>query len=325
MFTFSVQVTILFTSLLFSSSIAQLNPTFYDTTCANVSSIVRGVVQQAAQNDERIGAKLIRLHFHDCFVDGCDGSILLDDADGIASEKNAAPNADSAAGFDVVDDIKTALENVCPGVVSCADILAISSQILVSMAGGPTWEVQLGRRDSKSANQAGANTSIPSPFESLSNITAKFTAVGLDSTDLVALSGAHTFGRAQCRVFSHRLYNFSSTGNPDPSLDTTYLGTLRQTCPDGGNGNAITNLDPSTPNGFDNNYFTNLQNNQGLLQTDQELFSTTGADTVDIVNRFANSQSEFFDNFAKSMIKMGNISPLTGNNGEIRLDCKRVN
>ncbi|KAL4611888.1 hypothetical protein ACB092_08G158700 [Castanea dentata] len=229
---FSVQVTILFTSLLFSSSIAQLNPTFYDTTCANVSSIVRGVVQQAAQNDERIGAKLIRLHFHDCFVDGCDGSILLDDADGIASEKNAAPNAGSAAGFDVVDDIKTALENVCPGVVSCADILAISSQILVSMAGGPTWEVQLGRRDSKSANQAGANTSIPSPFESLSKITAKFTAVGLDSTDLVALSGAHTFGRAQCRVFSHRLYNFSSTGNPDPSLDTTYLGTLRQTCPD---------------------------------------------------------------------------------------------
>ena len=141
----------------------------------------------------------------------------------------------------------------------------------------------------------------------------------------VCFSGAHTFGRAQCRVFSQRLYNFSNTGNPDPSLDTTYLGTLRQTCPEGGNGNAITNLDPSTPNGFDNNYFTNLQNNQGLLQTDQELFSTTGADTVDIVNRFANSQSEFFDNFAKSMIKMGNISPLTGNNGEIRLDCKRVN
>lgn len=103
------------------------------------------------------------------------------------------------------------------------------------------------------------------------------------------------------------------------------MGTLRQTCPEGGNGNAITNLDPSTPNGFDNNYFTNLQNKQGLLQTDQELFSTTGADTVDIVNRFANSQSEFFDNFVKSMIKMGNISPLTGNNGEIRLDCKRVN
>jgi peroxidase len=56
-------------------------------------------------------------------------------------------------------------------------------------AGGPTWEVQLGRRDSRTANRAGANASIPSPFEDLSNITDKFTAVGLDSTDLVALSG----------------------------------------------------------------------------------------------------------------------------------------
>ena len=87
----------------------------------------------------------------------------------------------------------------------------------------------------------------------------------------------------------------------------------------------MANLDPSTPNGFDNDYFTNLQNNRGLLQTDQELFSTTGADTIAIVNQFASSQSEFFDAFAQSMINMGNISPLTGSNGEIRADCKRVN
>lgn len=87
----------------------------------------------------------------------------------------------------------------------------------------------------------------------------------------------------------------------------------------------MANLDPSTPNGFDNNYFTNLQNNQGLLQTDQELFSTAGADTVAIVNRFGNSQSAFFDSFVQSMIRMGNISPLTGSQGEIRTDCRRVN
>ena len=70
MSSFSVQVAIfLFVSLFFSVSNAQLSSTFYDSTCPNVSSIVRGVVEQAAQNDVRIGAKLIRLHFHDCFVD----------------------------------------------------------------------------------------------------------------------------------------------------------------------------------------------------------------------------------------------------------------
>ncbi|XP_062016508.1 peroxidase A2-like [Rosa rugosa] len=321
-FSYVAAAIVLFTLVLGNSN-AQLSSTFYDTTCPNVSRVVRNVVEKAQQNDIRIGAKLIRVHFHDCFVNGCDASLLLDDADDIDSEKNAAPNL-STAGYPVIDDIKTALENVCPGVVSCADIVALASQILVSENGGPTWEVQLGRRDSRTANRAGT-TAIPSPLETLAQITKKFTDAGLDSTDLVALSGAHTFGRAQCSTFVHRLYNFSGTGNPDPSLDTTYLETLRKTCPEGGNGGTLANLDPSTPNGFDNNYFTNLQNKQGLLQTDQELFSTSGADTISIVDRFANSQSDFFDTFAKSMINMGNIKPLTGSDGEIRSDCKRVN
>ena len=46
----------------------QLSSTFYDETCPNVASIVRGVVEEALLTDIRIGASLIRLHFHDCFV-----------------------------------------------------------------------------------------------------------------------------------------------------------------------------------------------------------------------------------------------------------------
>ncbi|KAM7523313.1 hypothetical protein LguiA_013215 [Lonicera macranthoides] len=167
---------------------AQLSSTFYDATCPNAISVVRSVLTQAQQNDDRVAARLIRLHFHDCFVNGCDASILLDNAPGIASEKDAVPNA-SIAGTEVVDDIKTALENVCPGVVSCADILAIASEISVVLTGGPAWNVVLGRRDSRTANRAGAGSSIPSPFRGLADIQDKFTAVGLDNTDLVALSG----------------------------------------------------------------------------------------------------------------------------------------
>ncbi|KAI9169164.1 hypothetical protein LWI28_008003 [Acer negundo] len=193
------------------------------------------------------------------------------------------------------------------------------------MERGPSWNVLLGRRDSLSANQGGANTSIPSPFEGLSNITSKFSIVGLNTRDLVALSGAHTFGRAQCRLFSNRLYNFGGTNNPDPTLNTSYSTSLQQICPQNGSGFSLANLDPTTPDGFDNNYFSNLQNNQGLLQSDQELFSTTGAATVTIVNSFASNQTAFFQSFAQSMINMGNISPLTGSSGEIRSDCKKVN
>ncbi|XP_061954849.1 peroxidase A2-like [Populus nigra] len=320
---FSVAIVLL--GMMLPQSKAQLNATFYANTCPNVSSIVSNVVQQAFQSDSRIGASLIRLHFHDCFVNGCDASILLDNSSSILSEKLAAPNVNSIRGFGVVDNIKTAVENSCPGVVSCADILALAAESSVSQSGGPSWSVLLGRRDSLTANQAGANTSIPSPFEGLNNITTKFSAVGLNTNDLVALSGAHTFGRAQCRTFSNRLYNFSNTGNPDPTLNTTYLTTLQQICPQNGSGTALANLDPTTSDTFDNNYFTNLQNNQGLLQSDQELFSTPGAATITIVNNFSSNQTAFFQSFVQSMINMGNISPLTGSSGEIRSDCKKVN
>ncbi|KAL0338023.1 UNVERIFIED_CONTAM: Peroxidase 15 [Sesamum calycinum] len=302
--------------LLLPPSLAQLNSTFYSSTCPNVSNIVTTVIQQALQSDPRIGASLIRLHFHDCFVQGCDGSILLDDKNGtIQSEKDAAPNTNSTRGFDVVDNIKTAVESSCPGVVSCADILALAAQSAVSLE----------EETVAAQNQAGANTSIPAPFEPLTNLTAKFSAVGLSVNDLVALSGAHTFGRAQCRLFINRLYNFSGSGGPDPTLNTTYLATLRQICPQNGSGFVVANLDRTTPDTFDSNYFSNLQSNEGLLQSDQELFSSSGAPTIPIVNLFSSNQSAFFESFVQSMIKMGNISPLTGSIGEIRANCRRVN
>ncbi|CBI16467.3 unnamed protein product, partial [Vitis vinifera] len=132
-----------------SPSYGQLSPTYYDDTCPNASSIVRGVIQEAFISDVRIGASLIRLHFHDCFVNGCDGSLLLDNTETIVSEKDAIPNANSTRGFEVVDSIKTALESSCQGIVSCADILAIAAEASVNMSGGPSWTVLLGRRDSR--------------------------------------------------------------------------------------------------------------------------------------------------------------------------------
>ncbi|XP_030452953.1 peroxidase A2-like [Syzygium oleosum] len=322
----SVTAVTAFAVLLFllHPSNAQLSANFYATTCPNTSSIVQTVIQQALQSDPRITASLLRLHFHDCFVNGCDGSLLLDNSATIKSEKDAAPNTNSTRGFDVVDNIKTAIESSCPGIVSCADILALGAQASVSLSGGPSWTVLLGRRDSLTANQAGANTSIPSPIDTVANLTSKFSAVGLDTTDLVTLSGAHTFGRAQCRTFSLRLYNFTN-GGPDSTISPSYLTTLRQLCPQNGDGTVLANLDPATPNTFDNNYYANLQNNQGLLLSDQELFSTTGAATISIVNSFSGNQSAFFQSFAQSMINMGNISPLTGSNGQIRSNCRKVN
>lgn len=61
-------------------------------------------------------------------IQGCDASLLLDSSGSIRSEKNSNPNKNSARGFEVIDEIKSALEKECPQTVSCADILALAAR-----------------------------------------------------------------------------------------------------------------------------------------------------------------------------------------------------
>ncbi|CAN7115711.1 unnamed protein product, partial [Brassica rapa subsp. narinosa] len=308
-----------------SNSNAQLRPDFYSRTCPGVFDIIGNIIVREMGSDPRITASLLRLHFHDCFVNGCDASILLDNSTSFRTEKDALPNANSARGFNVIDRMKTQIERACPRTVSCADILTIASQVSVLLSGGPSWSVPLGRRDGLQAFFVGANT-LPSPFFTLDELKASFALVGLNRTsDLVALSGAHTFGRAQCQLVTPRLYNFNNTNGPDPSIDTTYLAQLRALCPENRDGTVLANFDPVTPNTFDNQYYTNLRNGRGLIQSDQELFSTPQADTIPLVEQYSSNRSVFFKAFVEAMIRMGDLQPLTGNQGQIRLNCRVVN
>ncbi|KAL0377748.1 UNVERIFIED_CONTAM: Mitogen-activated protein kinase kinase kinase [Sesamum radiatum] len=306
----------------FSSS--QLDYKFYDNTCPNLAKIIRNGVLSAIVNETRIAASLLRLHFHDCFVDGCEGSVLLDDSSNFTGEKNAFPNRNSARGFEVVDAIKENVEKACPSTVSCADILTLAARDAVFLTGGPFWPVALGRRDGLTANETAANTDLPSPFEPLENITAKFVAKGLDLKDMVVLSGGHTIGFAQCFTFKPRLFNFDGTGNPDPVLDQSLLGSLRSVCPnqDDSDTNLVA-LDAATSSKFDNSYFRSLVNNSGILQSDQALMADN--QTAALVLSYSKFPFLFSKDFGKSMAKMSCIGVLTGQEGEIRKNCRVVN
>ncbi|KAK2448281.1 peroxidase [Trifolium repens] len=315
---------VVFGGLPFSSN-AKLHPFFYSKTCPQLHYIVYKILFDVSRTDTRMPASIIRLHFHDCFVQGCDASVLLNTTSTVVSEQDARPNINSLRGLNVVNDIKTAVEKVCPNTVSCADILTLAAGISSVLTGGPGWWVPLGRRDSLTANQTLANTNLPGPNFALTQLKKAFADQGLNTIDLVTLSGAHTFGRARCLFIVDRLYNFSNTGKPDPTLDTTYLKELQIQCPKNGPGTNRINFDPTTPDKLDKNFYNNLQVKKGLFQSDQELFSTPGADTISIVNSFAANQNVFFQNFVNSMIKMGNIGVLTGKKGEIRKQCNFVN
>ncbi|XAR66007.1 Peroxidase [Bertholletia excelsa] len=292
-------------ALFIGNAFAQLSPSFYSKSCPHLLPTVKSVVQSAISKEARMGASLLRLHFHDCFVNGCDGSVLLDDTSSFTGEKTAVPNLNSARGFDVVDNIKSAVEKVCPGVVSCADILAIAVRDSVVTLGGPNWNVKLGRRDARTASKSAANNGIPPPTSSLSQLISRFSALGLSTKDLVALSGSHTIGQARCTNFRARIYN-------ETNIDSSFAQTRRGNCPrsSGSGDNNLAPLDLQTPTAFDNNYYKNLLAQKGLLHSDQQLFN--GGSTDSAVRGYGGSQSSFFSDFAAAMVKMGDISPLTG-------------
>ncbi|URD99173.1 Peroxidase [Musa troglodytarum] len=301
-----------------------LFPQFYDRSCPKAHEIVKSIVAKAVAKEARMAASLLRLHFHDCFVKGCDASILLDSSKTIVSEKMSVPNRNSVRGFEVIDEIKSALEKACPHTVSCADILALAARDSTVLVGGPYWEVPLGRRDSLGASIQGSNNHIPAPNNTLQTIITKFKLKGLDLVDLVALSGSHTIGQSRCTSFRQRLYNENGNGLPDFTLDPAYAARLRSRCPRSGGDQNLFPLDLVSPTKFDNHYFKNLVAKKGLLSSDEILFTNSPA-TKKLVELYAANGELFFQHFARSMVKMGNIAPLTGSMGEIRKNCRKVN
>ncbi|CAA6658297.1 unnamed protein product [Spirodela intermedia] len=269
---------------------------------------------------------LLRLFFHDCFVRGCDASLLLNSTSASnPTEKDAPPNQ-FLRGFALVDRIKARLERACPSTVSCADILALIARDVVHA--GPFWEVPTGRRDGSVSIDTEALRLLPAFSANISTLKSQFDDVGLDAKDLVLLSGGHTIGNAHCFTFTGRLYNFSGRGDnsdTDPSLERNYLAKLRAKCAQGtSDALKLVEMDPGSFTTFDNSYFKLVAKRRGLFQSDAALLDD--ADTRSHVIRLAESDnSVFFREFAEAMVNMGNIAVLTGSQGEIRKNCARVN
>ncbi|XP_042487354.1 peroxidase 17-like [Macadamia integrifolia] len=299
----------------------ELRQGYYTETCPGAESVVRQVMKKAMKRDPRSAASVMRLQFHDCFVNGCDASLLLDDTPTMLGEKLSLANINSLRSYEVIDEAKEELEKLCPGVVSCADIIIMASRDAVVLSKGPNWEVKLGREDSLTASQEDSNNIMPSPRATAIALIDLFRKFNLSVKDLVALSGSHSIGNARCFSIVFRLYNQSGTGKPDPAMEPEFRKKLDKLCPLGGDGNVTGDLD-STPLVFDNQYFKDLVSGRGFLNSDQTLYSSNER-TREYVQYFSCHQEEFFKAFVEGMVKMGDLQ--SGRPGEIRRNCRVIN
>ncbi|CAM8957786.1 unnamed protein product [Rhodiola kirilowii] len=314
------RVAVIFKSLIFLLIIVlgnALSLNHYEQTCPIAELTVAKVVKEATAKDKTVPATLLRMHFHDCFLRGCDASILLNSKVKKA-EKDAPPNA-SLHAFYVIDEAKKEVEAMCPGVVSCADILAFAARDSVVLSGGPYWDVPKGRKDGR-ISRASETAKLPSPAFNVSQLEHHFSLRGLNTDDIVALLGAHTLGFAHCSSFSNRIHNFNATHDVDPTMRPSFAARLKSICPANKKlKNAGASMDPSSSGTFDNNYYKLIIQRNSLFYSDQALLTTQR--TKDLVYKFATSKHTFRRDFVKSITKMSSI---TGGQ-EIRRDCRMAN
>lgn len=318
--------------LLFLSCLLFLQPShsllsanYYRKSCPKFEQIMQETVTNKQITSPTTAAATLRLFFHDCLIEGCDGSILISSTPFNKAERDADINLSLPGdAFDLVVRAKSALELSCPGVVSCADILAVAARDLTTIVGGPFYNVLLGRKDGLTSKASSIEGNLPRPTMSISQIISMFASRGFSIQEMVALSGAHTIGFSHCKEFSNGIYNFSKTQQTDPSYNPRFAQGLRRACSDYQNNPTLSVFnDLMTPNKFDNLYYQNLAKGLGLLASDHALYSDSRTRTY--VEMYAADEKAFFEAFGRAMEKLSVYGVKTGARGEIRRRCDAFN
>ncbi|KAK3184904.1 hypothetical protein Dsin_032190 [Dipteronia sinensis] len=279
----------------------QLKIGFYSETCPEAESIVRGFVQDVVLSNPNIAAVLLKLHFHDCFVEGCDGSILIEN--GPNAEKHAFGHQ-GVEGFEVIERAKVLLEDECGRVVSCADIVAMAARDAIALSNGPAYDVPTGRRDGEVSNVSLAND-MPDVSDSIQQLRTKFFLKGLLDKDLVLLSGIY---------FSLPLSLAYACGGSDPAINPRFLSELKSLYPENGHVNVRLSIDRGSERTFDKQILQNIKDGFAVLESDSKLNDDIVTKSViDSYVGFLNPilGPSFEADFVESIVKMGQIGVKT--------------
>ncbi|XWS43615.1 hypothetical protein CRYUN_Cryun16bG0119100 [Craigia yunnanensis] len=306
--------------LQFYSGKSDLQMNYYAQSCPNAEEIIKQQVIKLYNKHGNTAVSWVRNLFHDCMVESCDASLLLETRNGMESEQKS-DRSFGMRNFKYVRTIKEALENECQMTVSCADIVSLSARDGIVLLGGPRIEMQTGRKDSKESYLTEVENTIPNHNDSMESVLSRFQSIGIDTEGTVALFGAHSVGRVHCVNLVHRLYP-----TVDPTLDPDYAEYLKGRCPSPDpdpKAVSYARNDRQTPMILDNMYYKNLLNQKGLLLVDQQL--TSDPTTSLFVEKMAADNGYFHDQFARAVLLLSENNPLTDDQGEIRKDCRYVN
>lgn len=253
------------------------------TACAPI--IIRLAWHDAGTYEDSIGAD----NWPKC--GGANGSIRFD------PEITHAANAGLKGALALLEPLKAKYPEV-----GYADLYQMASATAIEVCGGPKIPLRYGRKDASGPDHCHPEGNLPagdSPFPSggdaAGHLRAVFHRMGLNDQDIVALSGAHTVGRAH-----------ANRSGACKMAETKY--TAATVCPMG----------TKTPGGqswtkdwlkFDNSYFNEVKNQTDkellVLMTDAVIF--TDEKFKPYAEKYAADEKAFFEDYAKSHAKLSEL------------------
>ncbi|KAK9941599.1 hypothetical protein M0R45_007301 [Rubus argutus] len=164
--------------------------------------------------------------------------------------------------------------------ITYADLYQLAGVVAVEVTGGPTIDFSPGRKDSKISPKEGR---LPDAKRGAPHLRDIFYRMGLSDKDIVALSGAHTLGRA----------------HPERS---GFDGPWTQ-----------------EPLKFDNSYFVELLKgeSEGLLKLPSDTALLDDPEFRNFVELYAKDEEEFFKDFAGSHKKLSELGFTSSSSSKI--------
>lgn len=320
-----------------AAAASELKVGYYHKKCKGVENVIKWHVIKALKQNRRTGAALVRLLFHDCFVRGCDGSVLLDKSYENPHPEKEAPVNIGLAAFDLLEEIKAAVEKRCPGVVSCSDILIYAARDAGSILsnGHVHFDVPAGRLDGVVSRADEAQAELPDSTMTVQQLKDNFAAKGFDTEQLVILSGAHSIGQGHCSSFTGRL------SEPPQQITPAYRDLLNYKCSQAANPDVVNNVrdeDASVVARFmpgfvsrvrkisdflDNTYYHNNLAKIVTFHSDWQLL--TDATSLSKVHEYADNATLWDSDFSDSLLKLSQLPMPEGSKGEIRKKCSAIN
>jgi peroxidase len=272
-------------------------------------------------------------------MQGCDASVLLDPTPANPETEKTAPINIGLAAFDVIDDIKAALEERCPGTVSCADIVVYAARDASSILsnGRVRFAAPAGRLDGVVSRAADAQRDLPDSTFTVAELVRNFRRKNFTVEELVILSGAHAVGVGHCSSFRARL------SAPPAQIVPAYRDLLSAKCGAAGPGadpvvpNNVRDEDPRavaaafppflgklrrTRDLLDNSYYHNNLARVVTFNSDWQLLTE---EALGHVKEYAENGTLWDEDFSDALLKLSKLPMPPNSKGEIRKTCRCVN